>query len=391
LRPYQGKQLQYYGIKGLKLPLYIVDSKVVETKKATIFVKREKEEILSLGIKLIILDEISTINEDLANDIFSFGIPVLGIGDGFQLDAIGKNYFKENLANPDVLLKEIHRQNLDNPIIRLSMDIRLEGRLPSLRDNCEEIKVFDYDNLTTDTYTTLFNSTDISLTLTNEFKNQVNDAYRTIKFGSSLPEYPIKGEQVICRKNSYNFPLTNGEILKFQAGDLGKYLVSETKFNYMQTSDSSNLTMLGNPLLNGTLGTLLSDAELFKITDENAFLGRYGNYEKYKYQNYEKFPEFLKIDFKPYGGEDVEYYEDVIINRYNLDNGALPEIKTDPFYKVATFNYGYTITCHSAQGSEFNNVLVFYEEPPRFMSKLNYLKWWYTAITRARNGVQIVL
>lgn len=52
------------------------------------------------------------------------------------------------------------------------------------------------------------------------------------------------------------------------------------------------------------------------------------------------------------------------------------------------FTYGYAITCHKAQGSEWDHVLVFVEMP----SWMNdYSKWLYTAITRAAKTATIVL
>jgi exodeoxyribonuclease-5 len=44
------------------------------------------------------------------------------------------------------------------------------------------------------------------------------------------------------------------------------------------------------------------------------------------------------------------------------------------------FEYGYAITCHLSQGSQYNKVLVYNE----YMGDREYYsKWLYTAITRA--------
>lgn len=73
--------------------------------------------------KLIICDEASMVGEDIAEDLRAYGVPVLAIGDPFQLPPVGA---KPGLTanKPDFFLTEIHRQALDNPIIRLTMDIR---------------------------------------------------------------------------------------------------------------------------------------------------------------------------------------------------------------------------------------------------------------------------
>ena len=71
--------------------------------------------------ELIVIDESSMLDAELGRDLLSFGVP-LGAGDPAQLPPIqGGGFFTE--AEPDAML-EVHRQAADNPIIRLSMDIR---------------------------------------------------------------------------------------------------------------------------------------------------------------------------------------------------------------------------------------------------------------------------
>lgn len=51
------------------------------------------------------------------------------------------------------------------------------------------------------------------------------------------------------------------------------------------------------------------------------------------------------------------------------------------------FDYGYALTCHKAQGSQWDNVLVFDESA---VFKQNRSNWLYTAVTRAAEKVTIV-
>src|SRR6187549_3221548 len=80
--------------------------------------------------KLIIIDECSMVDAELGRDLMSFGVPVLVLGDPAQLPPVqsganGAGFFTE--SEPDAMLTEVHRQAQDDPIVRLSMDIR-EGR-----------------------------------------------------------------------------------------------------------------------------------------------------------------------------------------------------------------------------------------------------------------------
>jgi exodeoxyribonuclease-5 len=72
---------------------------------------------------LIVLDEVSMVNKEMAADIESFGVPVLVLGDPFQLPPVfGTGHYTD--AVPDVLLETIHRQALESPVLRLATDIR---------------------------------------------------------------------------------------------------------------------------------------------------------------------------------------------------------------------------------------------------------------------------
>src|ERR1700692_4378844 len=73
--------------------------------------------------ELIIIDECSMVDAELGRDLMSFGVPVLVLGDPAQLPPIqGGGYFTD--AEPDAMLTEVHRPGEDDPIVRLSMQIR---------------------------------------------------------------------------------------------------------------------------------------------------------------------------------------------------------------------------------------------------------------------------
>jgi len=78
---------------------------------------------------LFVLDECSMIDNEMKGDILSFGVPLLVLGDPGQLPPIKGTGALTN-ADPDVLLKEIHRQALDNPVIDLSFRARTGKLIP---------------------------------------------------------------------------------------------------------------------------------------------------------------------------------------------------------------------------------------------------------------------
>ena len=52
------------------------------------------------------------------------------------------------------------------------------------------------------------------------------------------------------------------------------------------------------------------------------------------------------------------------------------------------FTYGYAITCHKSQGSEWNKVLVIEEGFP--FSREEHARWLYTAATRAAEKLVLI-
>ena len=64
------------------------------------------------------------------------------------------------------------------------------------------------------------------------------------------------------------------------------------------------------------------------------------------------------------------------------------KVFTDPF---ATVNYGYSITCHKAQGSSFHDVYVDLNDILKNQKKVEAKKCAYTSVTRTSNELNILL
>ena len=71
-------------------------------------------------------------------------------------------------------------------------------------------------------------------------------------------------------------------------------------------------------------------------------------------------------------------------------------IKTDPYFNCILLKYGYAVTCHKAQGGEWDTTFVFWDKGVKedfnfYNSEHNrsgktnpdFYRWAYTAITRA--------
>ena len=155
---------------------------------------------------LIVLDEVSMVNETMAADLMSFGKPILVLGDPGQFPPIkGEGAFTQ--AVPDVMLTEIHRQAEGSAIIRLATMAREGKFIPfgTYSDTVYKMHKSDLgpeDLLQADQVLCGMNAT--RLMLNNTMRKA---AGRT----SILPQDP--DEKIICLRNQNDIGLVNGSFL----------------------------------------------------------------------------------------------------------------------------------------------------------------------------------
>ena len=87
--------------------------------------------------------------------------------------------------------------------------------------------------------------------------------------------------------------------------------------------------------------------------------------------------------------ENKALYIDFCIRHPGLKAGTKEfkdTIKADKYFNALKLKFGYAITCHKAQGSEWNNVFVNCKTHQSQLSA-DYFRWLYTAITRASKNL----
>lgn len=161
--------------------------------------------------KLLIIDEVSMVNEELARDLLSFGVPILVLGDPEQLPPVkGEGYFIN--AQPDFMLTEVHRQAEDNPIIRMSMDVR-EGR--GLRPGSYgDSLVISRVEISRDRLRDMVLASDQLLCGKNDTRRSFNARVRELKglVGADSDWHPAAGDRLICLRNNKERGLLNGSM-----------------------------------------------------------------------------------------------------------------------------------------------------------------------------------
>ncbi len=163
----------------------------------------------TIDADLIIVDEASMIDEIIWQDLLSFNVPILAVGDHGQLPPINGTF--NLMEKPHLRLEEIHRQARGNPIIDVSIYAREKGVVPAKEysdkvvkytpDNSDfhEISKELLENYDTDT---------LILCGYNTTRNKINQFVRNA-LGYELPE-PSEGDRVICLRNNHKKGIYNG-------------------------------------------------------------------------------------------------------------------------------------------------------------------------------------
>lgn len=166
----------------------------------------------TIDAQTIIIDEASMCSSEILNDLLSYNLPILFVGDHGQLEPIGDN--PNLMQNPDVKLEKIHRQAEGNPILRLSAAFR-ECREQQVWDSMRDKGWYQskdrrvtvaskrwYKDLVTDDMTVVVGF--------NETRHKIN---REVREKAGYKEPICQGEKFICLQNNSTWGTFNGQIL----------------------------------------------------------------------------------------------------------------------------------------------------------------------------------
>jgi len=260
--------------------------------------------------KLIVIDECSMVDAELGRDLKSFGVPLLVLGDPAQLPPIqGGGYFTE--AQPDAMLTEVHRQAQDDPIVRLSMQIRAGNRLmPGSYGETQVVTRVALDpQRVLDAHQVLVG------------RNATRRAYNTRlreRRGFDDP-LPVAGDKLVCLRNNRRKGLFNG----------GLWLIKERPRPRRQI-----LRM--------------------HLKAEEGIGDR-----------------LVKVSVRP-----------------ECFTGTIEALEWPLRKKYDEFDFGYVLTVHKAQGSQWDDVVLFDES---FAFPESRERWLYTGVTRAAKRLTVVV
>jgi len=280
---------------------------------------------------LIIIDEASMVSEDIFKDLSKYGIPIIAFGDHGQLPPIGDNF--NLMANPNYTLQEIQRQALDSPIIALSQFVRTAGYIPDNKMFSNEVFKLSWRSKLCQKIwdeKLIFDENLIILCAFNTTRANLNDKIREkLKFKNKKP-YP--GERIVCLVNNHDSKIMNGQI--------------------------------------GTVMWVMpEDHNLYRITYQ--IDGSSDVYESLVSSKCFGEVQYTMFDKSPKMKEQIAY------------------ARKRKFNTIDFFDYGYTISVHKSQGSEWPKVVVF-EQRTKHWNDEYYARWLYTAITRSKEKLFII-
>lgn len=85
-------------------------------------------------------------------------------------------------------------------------------------------------------------------------------------------------------------------------------------------------------------------------------------------------------------------YERILVDYADITprREQMKKLKADPYYNALQVKYGYAVTCHKAQGGQWENVFIDQGYMTDDMLTPDYFRWLYTAFTRATETLYLI-
>ncbi len=300
---------------------------------------------------LVIVDEASMVNKELWDDLLSFDIPVLAVGDHGQLPPIGGKDSVNLMAQPDLVLEKIHRQAVGNPILALAHHVRAGKHLAK------------------------FEAADSRVVFRRNFSGVLEGILNDVRVESATappgpfglqPFYAsLLARAVICGKNDTRTKINAlyRRALGYEgdAPDPGDLVIALKNFK---------------PVFNGMRGIFEGSDFGYEANEYGAFAGHV------------LFPDDgLRIRgdlcYHQFGRAKTFEHPRDVPHPPNIDAAAKWDMTG------LLFDYAYALTCHKAQGSQWSEVVVCAYDA--FGNSDERKRWLYTAVTRAADRLIVVV
>ena len=304
---------------------------------------------------------------------------VMLIGDIAQLPPVGltmspalmpeelqMRYFKEV---HHVELKEVVRQAAESGVLSNATSLR---ELLDVKQNRYQ-PIFDlYPDV-------------IRLSEKHDLEEALNDAYSSKSLEDSV--VVLRSNK---RANVYNQEIRN-RILWYEDEITGGDHLMVVKNNYFCLPNESKAGFIAN-------GDQIVVKRISTIEDRHGFRFAKAEVNLVDYPDEPEFETLLLLDCiyvdKPsMSYEDSNRLYKSIEREYayiSTKYKRFQAIKADPYFNALQVKFAYAITCHKAQGGQWKNVFIEQGYLPEPKVEEEYLRWLYTAFTRAIDTVYLI-
>ena len=306
----------------------------------------------------IIIDEASMVSSKVLSDLRQMSDEIILVGDGSQLPPVGDLKAPRGVFNTlshTAVLTEIHRQAEGNPALKVATAVRLGEVSPTDFNLLRGFEALDADgfsraiaNLDAE------GKTWKAISFTNATRCRLNNRVRK-HYGHASSVTPQPGEIMVCTAN-YSDTVTNGTFLRvIEATTPALAPHRDNLIGRIRAEIIDDDTEVEIPFSFGNHLCELADPDLVKLGKRLVMLGR-------------------DLDDAPSG---------------------------------ARLSFGYAVTCHKAQGSEYDHVFLCDERSAvaavaarsaaenieckdPLSGREAAQRWLYTALTRTRGGLSLV-
>jgi tRNA A37 threonylcarbamoyladenosine biosynthesis protein TsaE len=293
---------------------------------------------------VILVDEASMISQsvytDLIHEVQSAKAKVIFFGDSFQLEPVGDD--PEILQNKNFELTEVKRQGADSEILLYATCLRNLKQIIIPRESRGEVQILG-KQATARAFlqSVIHNEDSIFIIGTNKARLILNEKARQVKFGEHATDEPQNGDRILFIGNGTYY--VNGDRMTLE---------------HVTTIAEKNLP------IKGTAKDAPSFLRAYLITNYSKKILLLPAIEKSSVYH----AQFLDAnEHFPTGWYD----KNVINHKYELSK------------EVSIATYGYVITAHKSQGSQWEKVFVHQDA---FRSNP---RWLYTAVTRAEKQLTL--
>jgi hypothetical protein len=311
----------------------------------------------------------------LLNDFFDAAgsNKIIFVGDPCQLPPIGQEYSpslnmnwlaSEKRMAISFTLETIERNNAGNDIPLLAMRIRQMldqetwpqwPKLPA--GNRTHVKLHGSREALFQAYLDRYKKAGANGTLaiarSNATVQSINQAFRKELFSEDNKPLQVN-DILLVNRNNYKTPFTNGDFISVKR--LGEIKVHDN-FHFQQVkvqalNDKDDYELLLS------LDILYGGSGQFTKEQSRALMIDFSNRMK-------------KKGIKP----NTPQYKEAM--------------KKDSYLNCLQVSFGYIVTCHKAQGGEWDEVFLFLDSKMFGMPKPELFRWWYTAVTRAKKQLNL--